>query len=451
MNLQEGSTGSSVIKLQTALSERGLYLGTLDGIFGMQTKEAVVRYQQTQGLKTDGIVGEVTAKSIGIRSFRILCCDGGGVRGVLSARILQEVERQIRETKGVALHEYFDLVAGTSTGSIITAAIASQLNAAKIIELYEKSANKIFPYRKPIAPQLQKIISLFSGAKYDNNGLREALYEMLGDKSINEIVKPIILILAYDMRYRNTTFFTNFHPDAGLRWYDNIPLWQICMSSSAAPTLLPPVELQPKDKEQFGSSWSFPHIDGGVSANNPSLAAISLAMRLSQAKNVNLDVKQKYKLDNLKFEDISVLSIGTGRSGEPYEFEQIKKWTPLNWASRIVDVFMEPTSEIDVTICRNMMGGFESTRFLRLEFDLNERFDVAKDETYKDVRMLIPPKDRKNRFTGDPLAEAIDDSQQVQNLMTAAEKFIDEGHTYYTRDDQGPTVKESIQTFINSN
>jgi peptidoglycan hydrolase-like protein with peptidoglycan-binding domain len=171
MNLKEGSTGSSVIKLQTALTARGLYSGTLDGIFGMRTKEAVIRYQQTQGLKTDGIVGEITAKSIGIKSFRILCCDGGGntvrlrifrggfghvetryiaslqgfwftefsypnridgggVRGVLSARILQEVEKEILQTKGVALHQYFDLVAGTSTGSIITAALASKLNAA---------------------------------------------------------------------------------------------------------------------------------------------------------------------------------------------------------------------------------------------------------------------------------------------------------------------------------
>ena len=451
MNLKEGSTGSSVIKLQTALTARGLYSGTLDGIFGMRTKEAVIRYQQAQGLKTDGIVGEITAKSIGIKSFRILCCDGGGVRGVLSARILQEVEKEILQTKGLALHQYFDLVAGTSTGSIITAALASKLNAAKIIDLYKKSANRIFPYRSPIAPLLEKVTSFFSGPKYDNEGLREALYEVLGDKSISKVVEPIILILAYDMRYRNTTFFTNFHPDVGPRWYDDIPLWQICMSSSAAPTFLPPVELQPKDKDLFGSSWSFPHIDGGVSANNPSLAAISLAMRLSHAKNINLDVKQKYKLDNLKFEDISVLSIGTGRSGEPYEFEQIKKWTPLNWASRIVDVFMEPTSEIDVTICRNMMGGFESTRFLRLDFDLNERFYAGSDETHKDIRSLIPPKDRTNQFTKKKLVEAIDDSRQVGDLIAAAEKFIEKGRTYYTRDDQGPTVTESIKTFINSN
>ncbi len=70
---------------------------------------------------------------MGIKSFRILCCDGGGVRGVLSARILQEVEKQILETKGLALHEYLDLVAATSTGSIITTAIASQLDSAQIM------------------------------------------------------------------------------------------------------------------------------------------------------------------------------------------------------------------------------------------------------------------------------------------------------------------------------
>jgi patatin-like phospholipase/acyl hydrolase len=54
-------------------------------------------------------------------------------------------------------------------------------------------------------------------------------------------------------------------------------------------------------------------------------------------------------------------------------------------------------------------------------------------------------------ITEKKLVEAIDDSRQVGDLIAAAEKFIEKGRTYYTRDDQGPTVTESIKTFINSN
>lgn len=57
-------------------------------------------------------------------TFKILSLDGGGIRGVLSAILLKQVEDTIREKKGQKLHEYFDLVAGTSTGSILTGGIA---------------------------------------------------------------------------------------------------------------------------------------------------------------------------------------------------------------------------------------------------------------------------------------------------------------------------------------
>lgn len=386
--------------------------------------------------------------------FKILSLDGGGMRGVISARILQEVEQQLKERKGLALHQYFDMITGTSTGSILTAGIAIKKDADELLNLYKENANTIFPYREEIlSPPLQGIKNAFSLSKYSHTGLIKTLRKELKETKISEIQNPIILILAYDMLYRNTTFFTNCHPDIGARWYDDTPLWEICVSSSSAPTFFPPYELKPYNEEKFGK-WSFPHIDGGVSANNPSLAAISQVIKVGRAPNVPLETKKKYKLEDLQLEKIAVLSIGTGRSGEPFEFNQIKSWKAVDWAQRVVDVFMEPTSEIDTTVCQQLLGGVESKRYLRLDFDLNERFKPKTSETYKDTRELVKQQERKNKFTEKSVSEAIDDAREeiVNNLIETATKFIEKGHTYESRVyGQGPRVKDAIAQFIDAN
>ncbi|MBD2202445.1 patatin-like phospholipase family protein [Calothrix sp. FACHB-1219] len=389
-------------------------------------------------------------------TFKILSLDGGGMRGVISARILQEVEKQVKKQKGQSLNEYFDLIAGTSTGSILAAGLAVGKTTRELIDLYINEGQRIFPLKRKhryhkFPAFIQPILEAFSASKYSHDGLIDVLIEKLGYKRIKDIDSPIILILAYDTLYRNTTFFTNCHPDLGYRWYDECYLWQICVASASAPTFFPPYKLEPVNKEKFGD-WVFPHIDGGVSANNPALAALSLAMRISQCSDllVSPETKRKYKLENLQMEDISILSIGTGQTGEPYQFEQIHQWKPLEWAQHITDVFMEPTSEIDSTICRQLMGGYESKRYLRLQFDLNERFKAKPGETAKDTRILLKPHERTNQYTGRKVSEEIDDASPdvIQNLIEATAAFIEQGHAYSTRNDLGPKVKQAIASFI---
>ena len=390
-------------------------------------------------------------------SFKILALDGGGVRGVVAARILQEVEQEIRnQGKGNFLHEYFDLISGTSTGSMLAGAIALGKESHELIKLYKNRGKDIFPLDrkeryKNLPSIIKSIIDVFSPPKYSHDGIISVLKDTYKSTRIKDIEKPIILILAYDTLYRNTTFFTNCHPDLGDRWYDDCYLWQICTASASAPTFFPPYKLEPIDKEKFGD-WEFPHIDGGVSANNPCLAALSLVMRISQS-SVSPTIKQKYKLDNLRLEDISILSIGTGQTGEPYQYKQISKWRGLDWVQNLTNIFMEPTSEIDSTICRQIMGGYDSKRYLRLQFDLNETFKAKLEETYKDPRIVLPPQDRKNRFTGEKVSQEIDNAslEIIEQLINTTSAFIDKGLTYYTRDDSGSPIKEAIASFIKDN
>lgn len=390
-------------------------------------------------------------------TFKILSFDGGGIRGVLSARILQEVERQLKEKKGKALHEYFDMIAGTSTGSILTAGVANQKSAKQIIGLYQEYGTTIFPpaRRLEFLKKLENAIIPGKGYKYSHEGLEKALRVVLGDTTIAEVKSPIIMILAYDTLYRNTTFFTNCHPELGERWFDNIPLWKICICSSSAPTFFPPYKLE---AEKEIGDWNFPHIDGGVCANNPSLAAISQALSISQSSDVPEEVKQKYNLNNVQLQDISVLSIGTGQSGEPLTYEEVEKWSILRFLSHLVDVFMEPKGEIDSRICMQLMGGLESKRYLRLQFELNERFAAKPGESWQDARERLNSKQRVNKFTQKYLPEEMDKADSIQALIDAAEAFIDQGRIYYTRSNtlsakavDGPMVKEAIANYLDAN
>ncbi|MCC5598717.1 patatin-like phospholipase family protein [Nostoc favosum] len=390
-------------------------------------------------------------------SFKILALDGGGIRGVVAARILQQVEQEIRKQgKGNFLHEYFDLISGTSTGSILAGGIAVGKESGELIKLYKDRGKDIFPLDrkeryKNLPSIIKSILDVFSVSKYSHDGMISVLKDAYKSTKIKDIEKPVLLILAYDTLYRNTTFFTNCHPDLGDRWYDDCYLWEICTASASAPTFFPPYKLEPVDKEKFGD-WEFPHIDGGVSANNPSLAALSLVMRISQS-SVSPEIKQKYKLDNLRLEDISILSIGTGQTGEPYQYKQISKWKGLDWVKNLTNIFMEPTSEIGSTICRQIMGGYDSKRYLRLQFDLNEKFKPKPEETYKDPRILLAPEERKNLFTGKKVSEEIDNtnSEIIEQLINTTSAFIDKGLTYYTRDNSGSQIKEAIASFIKNN
>lgn len=125
----------------------------------------------------------------------------------------------------------------------------------------------------------------------------------------------------------------------------------------------------------------------------------------------------------------------------------------MDWVQRLVDVFMEPTSEIDTTVCRQILGGFESKRYLRIEFDLNERFKAKANETYKDIRALVKDQERTNRFTGKKVSEAIDDAraETITDLLETATAFIEQGRTYYSRNGDGLPVKDAIAEFIDAN
>ena len=382
------------------------------------------------------------------RPFRILSLDGGGIRGVISARILQEVEKQLQEHHGQSIAENFDMVAGTSTGSLIAAATTIGYTPADMIDIYQNHGMEIFPYQSLLSPKRWKLLLRYglSAPKFFHDGLIKVVCGLdkfknsagefvklkeAGRKSADQ-EKPdlILLILAYDAMYRNTTFFSNYH--LGKKWFDDQPLWKVCVSSASAPTFFPACELTHTSKdENIQETWSFPHVDGGVTANNPTLCAISHAIELGH-----------------KLEDIQVLSIGTGQNKKPLDFKTVQGWGLVQWGLRIADVFMEGQAEVQSKVCLNLLGGTQSHRYLRLQFDLNESFGDPRN--YLAQAPIEPNERRVNKWLKKQVTEAMDDARKdtVSTLLEATESYLENGNLFASRFEHYGSVKENIKQFV---
>ena len=196
----------------------------------------------------------------------LLSLDGGGIRGLISARILEEIETRA----GKGIHQLFDLIVGTSTGGILAAGLARPMNgkdgpvpARELVELYCKNGGKIF--HRSFWDRLGDF--LFGDEKYDVEPLERILKQRLGDTELKCTV-PDIVVTSYDIESREPYLFkTRTAREDKDR---NHPLRVVARATSAAPTFFEPLLL--------GKGEGRALIDGGVFASNPSMTALAEAV-----------------------------------------------------------------------------------------------------------------------------------------------------------------------------
>ena len=356
-------------------------------------------------------------------TFKILSLDGGGIRGVLSARILQAIETVLEKTKGQKIHEYFDMVSGTSTGSLLAGGIALKMNAEELLSLYRNRGHEIFPDNIRRQRKI-RFISQLIGANvlYPHGnpatgtpGLSTVLSEEYGKKCgsvcppISAIESPILVIPAYDTLSRNTTLFVSNNAKDDPSWYDPLPLWQVCTASASAPTYFPPYELPYYQDVMPGQV--LPHIDGGVSANNPALAAVAHAL-LTEEKDIT---------------EICVLSIGTGQTTQPYSYEQIKSWGLLKWVENLPNIFLAPPAQLTDALAWQILDAVGAGDYLRLDCALNQHFEGKRIP--KTLRKQSP--NPKNQYLGRKVPEEIDDPNAYNDLVDVGAAYVDQGYAFY--------------------
>lgn len=208
-----------------------------------------------------------------LKLVTILSIDGGGIRGIIPATILAFLEAKLQELDGpdARIADYFDVVAGTSTGGLLTAMLAAPdangrpLFAAKdLARFYITHSPKIFRRRNQIQSKIANKLKMVCGPKYDGKYLHALLRRYLGDTRLDRTLTNVV-IPTFDIAYMQPTIFSTFE----LRHQPskNALLSDISMSTSAAPTFFPPHYFETKDKD--GRRRAFNLVDGGLAANNP--------------------------------------------------------------------------------------------------------------------------------------------------------------------------------------
>ena len=239
--------------------------------------------------------------------INILAIDGGGMYGVVAAEVLIHLEDALGN-----LNTVFDLMAGTSTGSVLTAGLLTGHHSAELQHLYFEEGPNIF--RKP----RKKVLGLFrSGPKYKGKYLRDALNKYYGDRTMGSL-DGRLMVSAYDMSHQQTHYFKS--------WEDTeLLIRDVVVASSSAPTFHPMHRIN-----------DICYTDGGVFASNPSIGALGEAFKLRGFNN------------NTK---INVVSIGTGwvLKGRDCS-DKTRRRGDLWWLDEVPGVFLDGMDEVPDTL-----------------------------------------------------------------------------------------------------
>jgi patatin-like phospholipase/acyl hydrolase len=317
-------------------------------------------------------------------SYLILTCDGGGIRGLIPALLLQQLDKELGFLSRV------DLFAGTSTGGVIATGLASEVPISTIVDIYLTKGAEIFkPYKffakpKPVPkaltrvhPQALTLPGDLLHVKYSNAGLKKLISQTfpvtkkLSDLKRHLLVTTLDLYQTEQKSWQPITL-TNLR---GSQTAD-FSVLDAALATSAAPTYFPPhIFVKSGQKRAFA--------DGGIFANNPSMLAAASVIASGTLQRAGL-----------AFEDIKLLSLGTGftRDGIPAKNLLPAEWYGiLAWMSPVtapptpqlplVAALMDSVADINSFQCQQILGN----NFRRGNVQLTQTIDL---DDYKKVDEL---------------------------------------------------------------
>ncbi len=262
-----------------------------------------------------------------------IAIDGGGIRGVMVTRALTMLEEHL----GAPIHDSARLYAGTSTGSIISSALAVGLNAAQVHGLYLKLADTVFhsSWRTALFP--------LSRYRYSSEPLAKALHDELGDRKMKDLWKDLqltdLVITSFDVLNNRTLFIKPWKQE-----YQDWLISYAVLTSSCVPTYFPPVDGR--------------YLDGGVGsyANPCYLAAYELQFCLGWDPS-----------------ETTLLSFGTGRPPDLLKPGQPERLFAWNWIEPVLNAFLSSASDQQVVVVEDF---FKKLDFRRFQVDMRENIEM---------------------------------------------------------------------------
>jgi hypothetical protein len=296
---------------------------------------------------------------------RLLALDGGGIRGVVSLKVLRRMEELLGRGKpGFVLADYFDYVAGTSTGAIIATSLALGYPVSEIEARFLRLGPEIF--RKRFLPARFRSL-------YKDTGLTSALQDFFGaDTTLGaDEVRTLLLIVTHRVDTdsiwplsNNTKAYYNdrSRDDGGNLTF---PLWQLVRGSSAAPVFFLPEVI---DVGAAGSPKQARFEDGGVTPfNNPALLLFEMA------------TSPRYRLGwEAGAERLLLVSVGTGTAPAVDESLVHRKTNLIRQATNVVRVIMNGSSVENDRLCR-VLGHCRHGEPIDSEFDAEDVTGASPD------------------------------------------------------------------------
>jgi hypothetical protein len=293
--------------------------------------------------------------------MRVLSIDGGGIRGLIPALVLAEIE----DRTGKPTCELFDLIAGTSTGGIIALGLAMpgvdgpKYSARDLARLYEDKGHDIF-----FLPAWHRIRSGDGTLeeKYPSEGVETVLKEYFAGARLKAALTEVF-VTSYEIERALPFFFRSQRAKQDASY--DFSMWQVARATSAAPTYFEPFKLAATTSDEF-----YALVDGGVFANNPAMCAY---------------VESRMRLDSddppaPPDSEILFVSLGTGQLTRALRYEEAKAWGLLGWARPILDVVFDGVSDtVDFQLTELLEPRDGKKRYYRFQVPL-EKDEAAMDD-----------------------------------------------------------------------
>jgi uncharacterized protein len=328
--------------------------------------------------------------------FKILSIDGGGIRGVIPCYILAFIESQI----GHPLSKVFDLIAGTSTGGIITLGLSTNnpktnraFKASEMLALYQENGEKIFEKRQSDwvswAGSITNISELMTRKPYGSENIEAMLDTYFGNTQLSDTLTEV-LVTSYEINKENPFYFLSRL--AKINPKENKALKEIARSTSAAPTYFEPKLLN------YDASQNLALVDGGVFANNPAILAYSEAKELWKSN----DLRKAKGFEPVVLADDNdlpfyMLSIGTGHSPNPIKLEDAQKWRTHHWIEPLLtNIFMQSVSASTHYTMQHLLPPYTdgTLRYQRIDMQLPKECSEMDNASPENIQQLIAIADK---------------------------------------------------------
>ena len=268
------------------------------------------------------------------KPYRILTLDGGGIRGIVPVVWLERLEKHL----GAPAYQHVDLIAGTSVGAVIGCGLAMGMNAREAHEMWVNGARVAFAAPATVSERARRLAARAGlMAKYDAAGLEVLLRSIFRDACMGDLKLPT-LALSYDLQTLSVQVFSSAKEE-----HKHLPVWEVCRASTAAPLFWDPHLMVIDD-----SGVSHPMADGGMTANNPVVVAISEAVAEHHGGRTRA-------LDN-----VVVASFGTGA---PPEGRTKVPRTIFGHGSAILQALMTGATGTDHVTARTLLPARNYWRF----------------------------------------------------------------------------------------